>query len=247
MVRPSAKVVAVIYGLVAFLSFVKQEFVRQDLQEKYQLLALIPSWPWWGWTIVGLVALVVLLLEGSARVIARYEASANARAGFSVQRFRQLLTWLENETRLNVEHHPNKPTRDTSTAVLGYLREHQQEESHRELAHALQVLDTKYNKVESYRPPPSAGGGNRAFSIRDSGVLAPRYTEEGQHVLRIVRRILTGSEDEAYTLADGHTYTWRQLAALPDAQRLTAFKNHPDLKEFYLRELNDRIPEHRKD
>ena len=95
--RPVWGVLALIYGILQFVQFIRGELPKR-YQEMFSLLSLLPNWPWWGWTIGWLVFLFVVVLEGAYRVVA-------ARDG----RIRQLETTSNDQASLAIEYAPEPP------------------------------------------------------------------------------------------------------------------------------------------
>lgn len=63
---------AIPWGILTAFSFIKSEFFTHDLQDKWQLIKINP-WPWWAWSLVTMVIIIAVILEGTYRVVSNRE------------------------------------------------------------------------------------------------------------------------------------------------------------------------------
>lgn len=97
MWRPGVAVVYGVYTVLAIGQFFRDEIFSAD-QQKWRLLRFLPTWPLWGWMLLGLVILLIVILEGSYRVVASRD-----------DRIRELKAQASDRASLTIEYVPEPP------------------------------------------------------------------------------------------------------------------------------------------
>lgn len=67
--------VTIPWAILGTFQGIRDEFLSPENQEKYKLPNVIPDWPWWGWALILLGVICLMVAEGAYRKVSSVEGT----------------------------------------------------------------------------------------------------------------------------------------------------------------------------